>query len=117
MTFDNVLSWALKARPGEELIYHKGNLLTEFQNGHDFPDAVWGARFCYNGGVVTLTKRKDAGQHFYIAQRNKEICPPEPAFGKDTTIRVDRFKIPFRFHRNSSFAHKIDGRWDGEAAR
>lgn len=114
MTFDNVLSWAIKARPGEVLIYHKGSLLTDFQNKHDHSDAVWGARYCYNAGLVDFTQKKDGSQFFYIATKRRNIEPPSPAFAKDTDKRIDRFPIPYRFYRKSEVADQLpDGRWDG----
>lgn len=109
MTFDNVLSWALKSKPNEELIYHKGKQLTNVQNQHDYSDAVWGARYCYNGGIVDLVQRRDGTQFFYIARKRKSVTPPEPAYVDGN--RVDRFPIPYRYYRNSSFAPDIDGAW------
>lgn len=111
MTFDNVLSWALKAKPGEELIYHKGKQLSAIQNRHDYSDAVWGARWCYNAGLVDFKQKRDGSQFFYIAQKRKEVSPPEPAYADGH--RIDRFAIPYRYYRNSYFAGQIDGKWPG----
>lgn len=113
MTFDNVLSWALKAKPGEQLVYHKGKQLTNVQNKHDYSDAVWGARYCYNGGLVELFQRRDGSQFFYIAMRKRVIEAPEKAYAYNCGARVDRFAIPYRYYRNSCHAHEIDGKWTG----
>lgn len=117
MTFDHVLSWALKAKPGEKLIYHKGKQLTNIQNKHDYSDAVWGARYCYNAGLIELVQKRDGGQFFYTAIKRKAISPPEPAYSIDGD-RIDRFAIPHRFYRNSACANEIpEGKWDGITRR
>lgn len=113
MTFDNVLSWALKAKSGEQLVYHKGKQLTNVQNKHDYSDAVWGARYCYNGGLVELFQKRDGSQFFYIAVKKRAIAAPEKAYDANGN-RIDRFAIPYRYYRNSCHAHEVDGKWLGD---
>lgn len=110
MTFDSVLKWALSAKPGEEYIYHRGEQLSNFQNKLDFSDAVWGARYCYNGGIVDFKQYRDGSQFFYVAQKKRTIAKPPPAWDMDGN-RIEGFSIPYRFFRNSSHAHEIDGKW------
>lgn len=97
MTFDEVLTWAIKAKPGAKLVYHKGGQLTNFQKRHDYSDAVWGARYCYNAGLVDLVQKvegfREPRTFFYTAIRREAVRPPEPAYSKDGQ-RVDLFRIP-----------------------
>lgn len=101
MSFQKILDWAIKAAPGEELIYHKGKQLSNFQNLHDYSDDVWGARYCYNVGLVDLKQRRDGRLFFYIAQKKSVQSPPEKAYSVDGH-RVDRFPIPTRYFRNGA---------------
>jgi hypothetical protein len=110
MTFDGVLSWALKAKAGDELVYHKGGQLTNFQNQHDYSDAVWGARYCYNGGLVDLFQRRDGTQFFYTARKRRNIEPPSADAVNPGT---HKFAIPYLYYCNSANAHMIDGKWEG----
>jgi len=111
MTFENVLSWALQAKSGDELIYHKGGQLTNYQNKHDYSDAVWGARYCYNGGIVELKQRRDGSQFHYVAQKKSVIDQPKPAYDIEGN-RTEKFSIPYCYYRNSIRAGRIDGKWD-----
>lgn len=98
MTFDQVLDWALKARPGEKLIYHKGKQLTNTQKQHDYSDAVWGARYAYNAGIIELIQKREGLSFFYTAVRKAVKQPPAPAYSIDGQ-KIHLFAIPTRFFR------------------
>ena len=98
MTFDNVLDWAIKAKPGQKLIYHKGKQLTNTQKQHDYSDSVWGARYVYNAGLVELVQKREGLLFFYTAIKKSETAPPSPAYSIDGA-RTDRFAIPPRYFR------------------
>lgn len=98
MTFDNVLDWAIKAKPGKTLIYHKGKQLTNTQKQHDYSDSVWGARYAYNAGLVELVQKREGLLFFYTAIKKADIGPPAPAYSKDGT-RIELFAIPTRYFR------------------
>lgn len=100
MTFDKVRDWAMKAAPGASLIYHKGSQLSNIQKRHDYSDAVWGARFCYNCGLVDLVQKVEGPTHnrtfYYTAIRKSVVKPPDPAYSIDGSP-IHLFPIPERF--------------------
>lgn len=95
-SFRATLDWALAAKPGDKLVYHRGEPLSNFQKQHNYPDAVWGVRHCYNQGLVELVTKREGTDFHYWAIRREVVSPPKPAYSREGEP-VHLFAIPHRF--------------------